>query len=103
MSPMPISRVTEIGAGVSKVGMAILLGALPSPAGVALAALGVARIPRAGQIGPIDRGRGGTHDPGVDGQALGARGLLDAGLQLVGEADVDPRRGSLVAFAGGLC
>ena len=45
-----------------------------------------------------ERGGGGADEPGVDRQPLAAGGLLDAGLELLGQAEVDARRRGLVGL-----
>src|SRR4051794_40608284 len=72
---------------------------LANPAGEALAAAGwaVGRPEGLGGWGATGDGGGrGPHEPGVDGDAVAAGGLLDAGLELLGEPEVDPGGGAVV-------
>src|SRR5919107_5716382 len=68
------------------------------PAGVGLAA-GAAAVARARADGVAGDGGGqGTHDPRVDRQPLAGGGLLDAGLEVLGEPEVDASGRSLVGL-----
>ena len=51
-------------------------------------------------VGPVERGGRCPHQPGVDGEPVPAGGLLDAGLEVVGQAEVDAGHRSFVAFDG---
>ena len=71
-------------------------GRSADPAGVGLAEPAAALRRAAVAVVARERGGGGADEPGVDRQPLAAGGLLDAGLELLGQAEVDPRRGALV-------
>ena len=94
--PTRASRLTEIGWGVSKLGIALPflgfggLGVLACPAGVVLPAPQVARLASDKRIHPLQRGGGDSHEPGVDRESLVGGGLLDSHLQVVGQPQVDP-------------
>ena len=90
MSPTPTSKVRVMGSGVSNVGMAVSLSGLAGPARVALAALWAA-AGGGDRRRPVQRRGGGPDEPAVDREPLAGGGLLDAGLQLVRQAEVDPR------------
>ena len=53
---------------------------------------------RAGRVAARERRGDGADEPAVDGQPLAARGLLDAGLELLGQAQVDARDRALLAL-----
>src|SRR5215218_1667933 len=103
-SPAITSIVAETGPGVSKVGMAVfswrLVGCKGSadPAGVGPAA-GAATGARARGSGVAgERGGHGADDPRVDRQPLPGGGLLDAGLEVLGQAEVDAGGGAVVGL-----
>src|SRR4029453_118478 len=109
-SPTPNSTVTEIGSGVSKVGIcSSFVGWLACPARVVLGALGGAPFGSTGRAGSFQGGGGRPHEPGVDRKPLARGRFLDPGLEMVGHAQGDPRHRPLVAlrddrrpFAGGV-
>src|SRR5215467_6045925 len=70
--------------------------ALPHPAGVALPAQ--RRAPGRAAVARLQRGRGRAHEPGVDREPRLGGGLLDPALEVLGEAEADPRRGPLLAL-----
>src|SRR4029453_11935296 len=101
-SPTPNSTVTEIGSGVSKIGIcSSFVGWLACPARVVLGPLGGAPFGSTGRAGSFQGGGGRPHEPGVDRQPLARGRLLDPGLEVVGHAEVDPRHAALVALWNG--
>ena len=105
--------MAEIGSGVSNVGMGMPSCGSGSKRGVgsgcgrALSApsrcrSGRARPPRCrGRRSSVaERRGGGADEPGVDRQPLAGRGLLDAGLELLGQAEVDARVAASSASGG---
>src|SRR4051812_25138422 len=78
-------------------------GAATISAGPAGETLAADRSPRGARpVAGLDRGGGGPDQPGVHRQAVTAGGLLDAGLELVGQAEVDPRHRAVVGDLGEL-
>src|ERR671925_1377356 len=77
----------KIGSGVSKVGMALAHPARVAPAELpALAPAGADAL-----FLEFDGGGDGADEPGVDGQPCPAGRLVDARLEVVGQAERDPR------------
>ena len=108
MSPTPTTKVTEIGSGVSKVGIHVppvgrgrsrrhesscdpspaTSTSAPSP--LALGALRGASFASTGCVGSVECGGRCPDEPGIDRQPFEAGSLLDPGLQVIGQSKVDP-------------
>src|SRR5215471_18299019 len=75
--------------------------ALPHPAGVALPAQRRAPGGAAVALARLQRGRGRADEPGVDREPRLGGSLLDPALEVLGEAEADPRRRTLLALRHG--